>query len=39
MDSAESGVTVAMPDSGWLRYPFFAARIYQVETPIAVVRE
>jgi hypothetical protein len=37
MDSAEREVTVAMPDSGWLRHPFFTACIYQVETPIAVV--
>jgi subtilisin family serine protease len=30
-------VTVAMPDSGWYRHPFFMAQGYNVKTPITVV--
>jgi subtilisin family serine protease len=32
-----SGVTVAMPDTGFYRHPFFTARHYNVVTPITVV--
>ncbi|HML13447.1 MAG TPA: S8 family serine peptidase [Xanthobacteraceae bacterium] len=31
------GVTIAMPDSGWYRHPYFTAHGYNVKTPIAVV--
>jgi hypothetical protein len=31
------GVTVAMPDSGFYRHPFFTARQYAINTPLTVV--
>ena len=32
-----TGVTVAMPDTGFYRHPFFTAQQYNIATPIAVV--
>jgi subtilisin family serine protease len=32
------GITVAMPDTGFYRHPFFTAQHYSVNTPITMVR-
>jgi subtilisin family serine protease len=31
------GVTIAMPDSGWYRHPYFTANRYNVKTPIVAI--
>jgi len=37
LSTQNGGVTVAMPDTGFYRHPFFTARHYDVVTPITVV--
>jgi subtilisin family serine protease len=31
------GVTIAMPDTGWYRHPYFTANRYNIKTPIVAV--
>jgi hypothetical protein len=31
------GVTIAMPDSGWYRHPYFTANRYHIKTPMVAV--
>ncbi|MBW8843442.1 MAG: S8 family serine peptidase [Burkholderiales bacterium] len=31
------GITVAMPDTGWYRHPYFTANQYKIQTPLVTV--